>query len=73
MHQLTFGLQLKSIEHDYIRILKVSVQAMGIKTQAQLGRHDIVNTRIEYCSPRVTGNVDLSLCDQHLYEEFSRV
>ena len=55
MHQLTFGLiYLKSIEHDYVKIIKVSVfQAINTVREAWDCKH--YNPRIEGSIP-VRGN-----------------
>ena len=58
VHQLTFGLrgteriELKSIEHDYIRIFKVSVfQAMGIRAVGYAWDWKYYTHRVEGSSP----------------------
>ena len=48
---------MKSIEHDYIRILKY--QPFNQLKLAQLGRHETVNAISGYYSPRVAGSISV--------------
>ena len=51
----------KSIEHDYVRIIKVRV------FQAMLARHETVDTKSEHYSTRVSGSIPVR---GNIFDEF---